>query len=51
MVYICCISRDNVETDDEDENLAASSANVDDAGEGVGVCRTTKWSGKKQISP
>lgn len=30
--------------DDEDEdNLAKSAANTDEAGEGVGVCRTTKW--------
>lgn len=30
--------------DEEEENLAMSAANVDDRGEGVGVCRTTPWS-------
>lgn len=29
--------------DDPEENLGLSSANVDAAGEGVGVCRTTPW--------
>lgn len=31
------------EDDDVEENLAKSSANVNDQGEGIGVCRTTPW--------
>lgn len=31
------------DNEDEEENLARSAANVNDAGEGVGVCRTTPW--------
>lgn len=30
--------------DEPEENLAQSQANVDDAGEGLGVCKTTRWS-------
>lgn len=29
--------------EEPEENLAQSSANVNDAGEGLGVCRTTPW--------
>lgn len=29
--------------DDREENLGLSEANVDGAGEGIGVCRTTPW--------
>lgn len=36
------IHRPNDENDAE-ENLSLSQANVNDAGEGVGVCRTTAW--------
>jgi hypothetical protein len=31
------------EKEDSSENLAASEANVDETGEGIGVCKTTKW--------
>lgn len=30
--------------DEKEENLGLSAANVDAAGEGLGVCRTTPWS-------
>lgn len=29
--------------DEAEENLAQSEANVDDGGEGIGVCKTTRW--------
>lgn len=32
------------EDGDAEENLAMSAANVNDAGDGVGVCRTSPWS-------
>lgn len=35
--------RDQGDEDDGEDNLAQSAANVNDAGEGVGVCRTTPW--------
>lgn len=37
----CLFSSDDF--DDRDENLGLSEANVDSAGEGIGVCRTTPW--------
>lgn len=32
------------EDDEQEENLAQSVANVDDGGEGIGICKTTRWS-------
>ena len=39
-----CDETSEADKDDSSENLASVSANVDDAGEGVGICKTTKWS-------
>lgn len=40
-IFSFMISTDD--EDDRDENLGLSEANVDSAGEGIGVCRTTPW--------
>lgn len=41
MDFNCFYSADD--DDDREENLGLSEANVDGAGEGIGVCRTTPW--------
>lgn len=42
-INLYCINFRSNEDEDPEENMAMSSANVDGAGEGVGVCRTTPW--------
>lgn len=36
--------------DDSSENLANSDATVNEQGEGLGVCRTTRWSDWSECS-
>jgi hypothetical protein len=38
------------EEDDSSENLARSDATVNEQGEGLGVCRTTRWSDWSECS-
>lgn len=38
------------EDEDSSENLAKSDATVNEQGEGLGVCRTTRWSDWSECS-
>jgi spondin-1 len=47
---VAAIPECETETDDSSENLALSEATVNEAGEGLGVCKTTRWSDWSECS-
>lgn len=49
---MCVASIPECETDSEDssENLAQSEATVNEQGEGLGICKTTRWSEYSECS-
>lgn len=49
---MCVAAIPECESDNEDssENLAQSEATVNEQGEGLGVCKTTRWSDWSECS-
>lgn len=49
---MCVAAVAECETDNEDssENLAQSQATINEQGEGLGVCKTTRWSDWSECS-
>lgn len=47
---VAAVAECQTDADDSSENLAQSQATVNEAGEGLGVCRTTRWSDWSECS-